>query len=240
MQDSLFAADGSARRIGVVHLHFGDWREIVDSWPRDAVPIFDPPYGIDYESGMVGRGWNGRSGGDDRTLAVSIAGDKDTRERDDVLSLGWSAAAVFGPARLDRVPPWGDPRAVLIWDKGEGVGMGDLAFPWRPNYETIAVYGQGWSGKRTTSVVRGSVVAFGRGSVSNGRRHPHEKPLSAMAELVGKAPPGDIIDPFAGSGSTLVAAALLGRDAWGAEIDPRYRDTLLGRLATEGIDVLGG
>jgi hypothetical protein len=168
MQDSLFAADGSARRIGVVHLHFGDWREVVDSWPRDAVPIFDPPYGIDYESGMVGRGWNGRSGGDDRTLAVSIAGDKDTRERDDVLSLGWSASAVFGPARLDRVPPWGDPRAVLIWDKGEGVGMGDLAFPWRPNYETIAVYGQGWAGKRTTSVVRGSVVAFGRGSVSNG------------------------------------------------------------------------
>jgi hypothetical protein len=236
MQDSLFAADGRVRRVGVVHLHFGDWREVVDSWPRDGVPIFDPPYGIGYESGRTGTGFGERKvDGVERGLAASIAGDRDTSERDEFLARMWPAAAAFGPARLDRVPPWGDPRAVLIWDKGEGVGMGDLAFPWRPNYETIAVYGRGWSGKRTTSV-----VAFGRGSVSNGRRHPHEKPLSAMAELIGKAPPGDILDPFAGSGSTLVAAALLGRDAWGAEIDPRYRDTLLDRLAAEGIGVLGG
>jgi hypothetical protein len=231
MQDSLFSTDGSARRIGVVHLHFGDWREVIDSWPRDAVPIFDPPYGIDYESGWH-EGWQrNKVEGIDRKLATSIVGDKDTRERDDVLALGWSAAAVFGPARLDRVPPWGDPRAVLIWDKGEGVGMGDLAFPWRPNYETIAVYGSSWSGKRT-------MIAFGRGCVSNGRRHPHEKPLVVMAELIGKAPPGGIIDPFAGSGSTLVAAALLGRDAWGAEIDPRYRDIILGRLAVNGIEAI--
>ncbi len=50
---------------------------------------------------------------------------------------------------------------MLIWDKGEGVGMGDLSFPWRPNYETIAIYGDGWTGKRTTSVLQGRVLAFG-------------------------------------------------------------------------------
>jgi hypothetical protein len=116
------------------------------------------------------------------------------------------------------------------------VGMGDLAFPWRPNTETIAIYGVGWSGKRTSSVLRGTVLAFGKGSVSNGRQHPHEKPLAVMAELIGKAPPGrGIIDSHAGSGTTLIAAALLGRDVWGAEIDPQYRDVILGRLAANGI-----
>lgn len=240
MQPVLFSADGRApQRLGCVRVYFGDWRDVAERWPRSAVAIFDPPYGIRYASGMQGRGWAGRTDkGDARELASEIIGDENTRERDDVLARGWPAAAAFGPARLDRVPPWGDPRAVLIWDKGEGVGMGDLSFPWRPNYETIAIYGDGWTGKRTTSVLQGRVLAFGSGSVCNGRHHPHEKPLSVMAELVSKAPPGDVVDPHAGSGSTLIAAALLGRDAWGAEIDPRYREVLLDRLASNGIQAI--
>jgi hypothetical protein len=179
VQDSLFTTDGKALVRGRVFVHFGDWRDVVDSWPRDGVPIFDPPYGIEYESGRKS-GWRESTvRGDARELAATVVGDDDTTERDEMLARGWDAAAVFGPARLDRVPPWGDPLAVLTWDKGEGVGMGDLSIPWRPNTETIAVYGKGWSGKRTSSVLRGSVLAFGRGSASNGRLHPHEKPSKA-------------------------------------------------------------
>ncbi len=235
----MFDAAGDVIVRGLVHLHFGDWREVVDTWPRDGVPIFDPPYGIAYDS-------NWRLGYDRakpldheaRVLAVSVRGDEDTRERDEMLGRGWPAAAVFGPARLDRTPPWGDPRAVLIWDKGEGSGMGDLSFPWRPNFETIAIYGAGWAGRRTTSVLHGRVMTYSREATSNGRQHPHEKPLAVVAEIVGKAPTGRaIIDSHAGGGTTLVAAALLGREVYGAEIDPRYRDVILGRLAHHGIRV---
>jgi hypothetical protein len=228
MQPSLFSADGTAAlRVGLVHLHFGDWRDVVDSWPRDGVPVFDPPYGIDHTSNQDGR-----------FQGVRIVNDMDTSERDEFLSRSWSAAAVFGPARLDRVPLWGNPRAVLIWDKGDAAGMGDLSFPWRPNYETIAVYGNGWTGKRTTSVLRGVVPTWSGAAAMATRQHPHEKPLAVLAELIGKAPPRrDIIDPFTGSGSAIIAAALSGRDVWAAEIDPRYHEVILGRLAANRIEV---
>jgi site-specific DNA-methyltransferase (adenine-specific) len=230
-------------------MHFGDWRDVAARWPRPSVLIVDPPYGIDYESNWA-LGFDRSRHDETRQLAVEIIGDKDTTERDDVLALGWHAAAVFGPARLDRVPPWvlrdekgehvegGDPRAILTWDKGN-VGMGDLAFPWRPNTETIAIYGNGWSGKRGSSVLRGTVIGFSRAVVSNGRQHPHEKPLAVVAELVSKAPSGlPIVDSHAGSGTTLLAAALDGRDAYGAEIDLKYREVILGRLAADGIEVV--
>jgi hypothetical protein len=247
MQEALFTDVGALPVRDRVFLHFGDWRGVAHRWPDKAVLIDDPPYGIGYKSGNH-RGWKGNRPGVVRALATEIIGDETTAERDAVLSRGWAAAAVFGPARLDRVPPWvrldehgtivDDPCAILTWDKGEGVGMGDLSIPWRPNTETIAIYGKGWIGKRTSSVLQGRVLGFGRGSVSNGRQHPHEKPLAVCAELVSKAPPGlPIVDAHAGSGTILLAAALLGREVYGAEIDPQYRDVILGRLAADGVDV---
>jgi hypothetical protein len=132
-----------------------------------------------------------------------------------------------------------EPRAILVHDKGEGVGMGDLSFPWKPNFETIAIYGPNWSGKRTTSVIEGRVVAFGRGSASNGRIHPTEKPLTICAELVSKAPLDlDIVDPFAGSFSIPLAAALLGRDCYAAEVDPDHYARGVARLRASGVTVL--
>jgi len=47
--------------------------------------------------------------------------------------------------------------------------------------------------------------------------------------------PGDtILDPFAGSGTSLVAAKILGRNAIGLELDGKYKDECERRLATEG------
>jgi DNA modification methylase len=54
--------------------------------------------------------------------------------------------------------------------------------------------------------------------------HPCPKPVELMAALVEAATPegGVVLDPFAGSGTTLVAAAARGRSAVGIELDPRY------------------
>ncbi len=61
------------------------------------------------------------------------------------------------------------------------------------------------------------------------------KPLGLMLELVELfTDPNDlIIDPFAGSGSTLVAALRLGRRAIGIERDPKYHALIVDRLAAE-------
>ena len=64
-------------------------------------------------------------------------------------------------------------------------------------------------------------------------RHPTEKPWRLMAEiLVDFTGPDDVVlDPFMGSGSTLVAAAKLGRKAIGIELNPAYFDVACERVA---------
>jgi site-specific DNA-methyltransferase (adenine-specific) len=70
-----------------------------------------------------------------------------------------------------------------------------------------------------------------------GGLHPTQKPvrlLQALIELTTK--PGQIVlDPFAGSGTTLVAARNLRRHFIGYEIDPKYAETCQGRLDDTGL-----
>lgn len=62
--------------------------------------------------------------------------------------------------------------------------------------------------------------------------HDTEKPVDLMKILIENSTnPGEIVfEPFAGSGSTLVAAKELGRDFIGCEIDPDYHKTCTGRV----------
>ncbi|GAA1994252.1 site-specific DNA-methyltransferase [Nocardiopsis rhodophaea] len=64
------------------------------------------------------------------------------------------------------------------------------------------------------------------------RQHPTEKPLELMRELVRVAPPGGtVLDPFAGSGSTGVAAVAEGRRFVGVELSAHYAEVARTRLA---------
>lgn len=62
--------------------------------------------------------------------------------------------------------------------------------------------------------------------------HPTQKPVSVLAPLVEAFSPrnGVVLDPFAGSGSSLVAAKRLGRGYLGIELDARYHSTAVTRL----------
>ena len=68
--------------------------------------------------------------------------------------------------------------------------------------------------------------------------HPTQKPVQPLAELIAAfTRPGDVVlDPFCGSGSTLVAARSLGRHALGIELDAGHRWTAAMRLALADAD----
>lgn len=209
---------------GVVMIYHGDCREILPDLEADVL-VTDPPYGIAYASGQIGK-FQGQS----------IANDADTSVRDTVLATWKGPAAVFGSWKRPR--PTG-VHTVLIWDKGEASGMGDLSVPWRPNTEEIYIIGKGWRGHRGSSVIRDTSVVTWSGAGPSGLRvHPNEKPVPLLRQIIAKAPDHPIVlDPFAGSGSTLRAAKDLGRRAIGIEIEERYCEIAAKRCAQDVLDL---
>lgn len=75
-------------------------------------------------------------------------------------------------------------------------------------------------------------------TLTNGMRektsHPTQKPLELVRRLVGAAtrPDGLVVDPFAGSGTTLVACEALGRRWLGCELDAGFQRLIVDRLST--------
>jgi uncharacterized Fe-S cluster protein YjdI len=183
---------------------------------RSAVLVTDPPYGRAYRSAKAG------------SLRRSIEGDDDTSVRDDVL--GWwreRPALVFGQWQVE--PPLGT-KAVLIWD-AYPLGMGDTSIPWKPCAHEIYVLGSGFTGHRDSCVLTGFAPV--QSLARNGRTHPHEKPVELMQYLIDRCPPGAVVDPFCGTGATLVAAKRSGRSAVGIEIDEGYCERAANRSRQE-------
>jgi site-specific DNA-methyltransferase (adenine-specific) len=113
----------------------------------------------------------------------------------------------------------------LVWDKKRpGMNGG----PWRYRHESIYVT-EGFV--RTNDAAVSILTAF-----PEQEDHIHGKPLALMEALVGAAPPGLLADPFAGSGSTLVAARNLGRKIIGVELEERYCEIIVRRLSQQAFD----
>ena len=213
-----------------VTLYHGDCLTEHREWLDADVLVTDPPYGMAYT------GFGGRKGEPRREReGHRIAGDANPAARDEVLAR-WAnqPALVFGRWSIARPP---HTRQVLIWDKSDsGPGMGALDLPWGPSFEEIYVLGKGFSGRRESSVLRVRGLMSGDHARPD---HPTPKPIPLMERLIEKCPPGVVADPFAGSGSTLLAARNLGRKAVGVELEERYCEIIAKRL-DQGVLDLGG
>jgi len=79
-----------------------------------------------------------------------------------------------------------------------------------------------------------AVSVFEVDSPPASREHPTMKPVELIVpQLVNSSLPGEIVlDPFAGSGSTMIAAEQTGRRAFMVELEPRYCDVVRKRWQT--------
>lgn len=203
-----------------VTLYQGDCRQITE-WTSADVLITDPPYGISWKRGAnPTRGSKAHQG---------ILNDHDTSARDEAHAIwGTRPAALFGSW---RAPFPRDVKQTLVWHKPADTGVIGSTTGYRLDTELVFLSGQ-WPKRPPT---RSSVLSSRAGSRSYLNGHPHAKPVPIMSALI-EMTEGTIADPFAGSGSTLVAARNLGRRAIGVELDPIYCDLIVSRLAQHTFD----
>lgn len=116
----------------------------------------------------------------------------------------------------------------LVWDKGH-VGLGRV---WRNQHELVIAARWNESQFVDDNKLRADVFTF-KATPSAQREHPVEKPASMLAWLIEPTAPsgGVVLDPFAGSGSTLEAAKDSGRRAIGIEAEERYCEIAAKRLS---------
>jgi DNA modification methylase len=206
-----------------ITIYHGDCREILPTLPRCDLLLTDPPYGIGWSRGLN----NQRAS----KAHPGIVNDEDTSCRDEALEiLGDIPGVVFGsfyaayPSRLKQV---------LVWRKPSDTGIVGCVTGFRRDAEPIFLVGS-WP---LRTAFRSSVIESWRGNRSyTTGDHPHAKPLELLTEILMLSVEGSVIDPFMGSGTTLVAAKNLGRKAIGIEIEERYCEIAAKRLSQEVLD----
>ena len=114
---------------------------------------------------------------------------------------------------------------MIVWDKGApGMGVG-----WRMQHELILV-GVKVKSPFDPHKAQGNVIQAKRTGNIN---HATEKPVDLLEKIIEVNDFAKIVaDPFAGSGSTLIACAMTGRRARLIELDPRYCDVIRRRWTT--------
>ena len=112
---------------------------------------------------------------------------------------------------------------LLIWDKLISYN----GYTWRHQHELIA-WGEGFNSKRVNTG-DGDILKQ-RGVLQKDRLHPAEKPVELIKQLIAKHEHYEtVLDPFAGSGSTLYACQDLGKSCISIELDESYCEIIKNR-----------
>jgi site-specific DNA-methyltransferase (adenine-specific) len=194
-----------------ITIYHGDCREILPLIEGGAI-VSDPPYGMSW-NGKVTRGKNGTgSSGPTRHYGVTIA--EDDKDFDPAFLLDRGEVLLWG---FNHFPQHLGRGTALVWlkryDSGFGSFLSDAEIAWLNR-------GCGVYCKRDVSMQGESAE----------RCHPTQKPVDLMQWCLDFIKGDFVVDPFMGSGTTLVAAKNLGRKATGIEIDERYCEIAANRL----------
>ena len=187
-----------------ITIYHGDCREILPGFDS-FVLVTDPPYGVNFN----GKNTKHTTRRDDGyTIPDSDIGP-------DVVRMALLKAArglVFPGSRLMFKYPEPDDVAAVYCPSGAGIGRWGFTC-----FHPVLLYGK----RPSSALYPCGIESF---DTAQEDRHPCAKPLRWMKWAVALATNENetILDPFMGSGTTLVAAKNLGRKAIGIEIEERY------------------
>jgi DNA modification methylase len=196
-----------------------NWDKILDGEP--SLVFTDPPYGIGYKAMRGGK---------------EIANDGSHSE---ALAITKSALTIFSdviahfvccdwrslPTMVEAMEESGiTPKACIVWDKMRRVQNLDR---FAKQHEFV-LYSGPYGGQKTVAT---DVWQIARDFDPD---HPTPKPVELVAKAITSAskPSEVVVDPFAGSGSTLIACEQTGRKARVMELDPKYCDVIITRWET--------
>ena len=189
-------------RIGNQRLILGDCLQVMPLLGRFDAVVTDPPYGIGADEAAAKNkgkwGWKdyGESQWDRERPPPAIFEAIQARSKEQII---WG-----GNYFTDFLPPsmrW------LIWDKGQrDFSLADFEMAWTSQQKAARAFD------------------YDRAlALKDGKQHPTQKPVALMEWCLGFLPDAKtILDPFAGSGTTLVACQRMGRHGTGIELDPDY------------------
>jgi len=184
-----------------VTIYHGDCREVLLSLAYDAV-VSDPPYGM---------GWN--------TDTTRFSGGASSRGR------GRKAPRVIGDDMPFNPTPWLGAEHVILWGANHYASRLPVGTTLVWIKRNDAAFGTFLSDAEIAWEKGGHGVYCFRDLSMAGetrtRTHPTQKPIPLMSWCVGRTD-GVVLDPFMGSGTTLVAAKNLGRKAIGIELEEEY------------------
>ena len=206
-----------------ITIYHGDCREILPTLPKVDLVLTDPPYGIGADRNMRANTQYGKA------LAISKdygTGDWDRRRPEAAsfrLMLDAASEQIFwgGNYFSDYLPA---QTCWLVWDKDNGSnGYADCELAWTNLDRAVRKFRHRWMGMLQENMKE-----------KEERYHPTQKPTEIMRWCIDLASnPQTILDPFMGSGTTLRAAKDLGRKAIGIEIEEKYCEIAVKRLAQE-------
>lgn len=214
-----------------ITIYSADCKQVLPFIGRVDVLLTDPPYGLRNAEGRRMHAYRdpekskGKIGGDGATQSKEYGNtswDAEPISQEQWAQLQEISASqiVWGVeyqiAVLGRPPRW------LCWDKKCKNGWDDSFSDFELAYFSDAgqskMYRHRWMGMISDSKEK--------------RVHPTQKPLALMRWCLSLVPEAQtVLDPFMGSGTTLVAARLEGRKAIGIEISERYCEAAANRLA---------
>lgn len=206
-----------------ITIYHGDCRKIIPLVGAVHLALTDPPYELQAKGGGIGS---------QRQYLSDIEGHIDGGFDISILDAFDNWACFCGKRQLKELLAATGRRvwSLVTWNKPNPTPL--CAGNYLPDTEYIV---HAYQSGRLFGEYRDKSRFIVHPVEQNDYAHPTVKPLAVMSKMIrlGSQEGETVLDPFAGSGSTLVAAKNLGRKAIGIEIEERYCEIAAKRLSQE-------